>query len=356
MDGSFWKGRRVAVTGHTGFKGAWLSYWLTKKGAAVCGIALAPVASPNLYDAADLGDMLESHFQDIRDADGVRARLGSFSPEIVFHLAGQALVLASYQRPVETYAVNALGTAHVLEAVRACESVSAVVCVTTDKCYENREWIWPYRESDRLGGRDPYSSSKACAELIVSAYAASFLSGSGVGVASARGGNVIGGGDWADGRIIPDLVRAFADGRPAIVRNPDAVRPWQSVLDALDGYVALAEHLARDSESFSEPWNFAPDPGAELRVRDVADLAAHAWGAGAHWEHRSETGAPHESLTLRLDNSKAHARLGWRPLLPVEETINRAARWYRRHHQGGEVRSLMDSEIEDFEERSAVPA
>lgn len=352
----FWQDKRVLVTGHTGFKGAWLSYWLSRSGARVTGLALAPEGEPNLYRAAHLDDIVESHIEDVRNADAVRRIVQASRPDVIIHMAAQPLVRTSYDRPVYTYEVNALGTAHVLEAARVAPSVRAIVCVTTDKCYENREWIWPYRETDSLGGHDPYSSSKACAEIIASAYARSFFNSVESGVATARGGNVIGGGDWSVDRIIPDLVRAFSSGKPGIVRNPHSVRPWQSVLDALNGYLILAMRLHDEPRSYSEAWNFGPDASAEWRVGAVAERVTRAWNGGAHWEHRAPENAPHEAQLLKLDSTKARSRLRWRDLLSTAETIDRLARWYARYYEGADARDLMDEDLNEFSARMEFAA
>jgi len=350
MNRHFWAGKRVLVTGNTGFKGSWLTYWLACLGARVSGLALAPESQPSLYHAAKLDADVETFVADVRDEHLVASVVKSTRPEIVFHLAAQPLVRASYEQPTYTYAVNAMGTANVLEALRSSESARAVVCVTTDKCYENREWAWPYRETDGLGGRDPYSSSKACAEIITAAYRRSFfVNEPNVGVATARGGNVIGGGDWSPDRIIPDLVRAFAAGKPAIVRSPNAVRPWQFVLDALHGYLILAEKLHAEPIRFSEAWNFGPDASGECCVSTIADQLKAAWGQGADWQQSTSSGAPHEAHLLALDSSKARRELGWRDLLPIDATVTRLARWYASYNNGIDAKKLMSDDIAHFE-------
>jgi CDP-glucose 4,6-dehydratase len=324
-------------------------------GADVRGFALAADTSPSLYEAAELGALLETAIADVRDASAVAQTMERTGCEIVFHLAAQSLVRASYADPLYTFGVNAMGTANVLDAARRTGSVRTVLCVTTDKCYENREWVWPYRENDRLGGRDPYSGSKACAELVASSYRCSFFSGDGApSIATARGGNVIGGGDWSTDRIVPDLVRAFAQRTPGIVRNPDAVRPWQFVLDALHGYMLLMQRMYERPGDYCEAWNFGPDPSAERRVADIADGMTQAWGTGASWKHEPPEKAPHEASMLKLDSSKARARLNWRDRVPTGEAIARTGQWYVRFYGGSKARDLMDADLDDFAGREGT--
>ncbi len=348
-DRGVWRGRRVLLTGHTGFKGSWLALWLEAMGARVHGLALAPATTPALFDVAQVARGLASHaLVDLRHEAAVRQAVLAADPEVILHLAAQPLVRASYRVPVETFATNVLGTAHVLEAARACASLRAVVVITTDKVYENLERTRGYAEDDRLGGHDPYSASKAAAELVVSSYRQSFLAERGVGLATARAGNVIGGGDWAEDRLVPDLVRAFARGEPVRIRRPDAVRPWQHVVEPLAGYLALAEHLAADPASWAEAWNFGP-PDADARpVRWIVERVAAAWGEGARWE--LEPGDhPHETTFLALDASKAVSRLGWRPRLDLATALDWTTRWYRAHHRGEDVRALALAQIADYE-------
>ena len=354
MNRSWWHGRRVLITGHTGFKGAWLAAWLQRLGARVAGFALAAERA-SVYELARLGEAMESAAGDVRDLGSVERAVAAAEPEVVFHLAAQALVRASYAQPVETYATNVLGTVHVLEAARKARGLRAVVVVTSDKCYENREWVWPYRETDRLGGSDPYANSKACAELVVASYRQAFLGPAGVGVATARAGNVIGGGDVAADRLVPDVVAACRGGRRVRVRNPEAVRPWQHVLDPLHGYLLLAERLCENAASYSEAWNFAPSDERTLTVAEVAQRVIDAWGTGAI--ERDEGSHAHEAQQLRVDASKARARLGWRPLLDVEEAIRWTAEWYRAAAGGADARRLVDADIDRFEARmnAAVP-
>lgn len=327
---SVWHGRRVLVTGHSGFKGTWLTLWLAQLGAEVVGVSLSPVSSPSMLEA--VGDMSRRAYHvDITDGTKLAAVFEQEQPDVVFHLAAQALVGASYMDPIRTYEVNAMGTANVLEAVRCTPSVRVVVVVTSDKCYDNREWHHPYRETDQLGGFDPYSASKACAELIVDSYRrAYFAAGQTVGVATVRAGNVIGGGDWAPNRLVPDVVRAIYGGKPIRLRFPDAVRPWQHVLEPLAGYLSLAEQLWRDPPGFSEAWNFGPDPADQWRVRDVVTQLLNLWGVGT--AEVSPDAPWHDSGRLALDSTKSRLRLGWRPVWNAEEAFERTVEWYRRYY------------------------
>jgi len=351
-DASVWRGRRVLVTGHTGFKGGWLSLWLQHLGAELSGCALPPETTPNLYEVARVADGMASVLGDVRDAGFVREVVAAHRPEVVFHLAAQARVLDGFRAPAETYMTNVMGTVNVLEAVRAVDSVRSVVVVTSDKCYENREWPWGYRERDALGGFDPYSSSKACAEVATAAWRSSFFAEAASGgletaVASARAGNVVGGGDWSPDRLLPDLVRAAESGEAPGLRHPDAVRPWQHVLDPLNGYLVLAERLLANGRDFAEAWNFGPAEDGTLSVRDVAAKVIAAWEGTRPWVPTGGA-TPHEARTLRLDSSKARSRLGWRPRWPVEEGIDRAVAWYRAHLRGAEMRKHTLEQIEAF--------
>lgn len=344
----FWRGKRVFVTGSTGFKGAWLCYWLHFLGAEVRGFALAPEGRPNLYEALRLDEFVGNRIGDVRNSEAVAIALRDSRADVVFHLAAQPLVRASYDDPLYTYSVNIMGTANVLEAARRSEAAPAIVCVTTDKCYENHEWLWPYRESDHLGGRDPYSSSKACAEIVASAYARSFFSNdSSAGIATARSGNVIGGGDWSADRIVPDMIRAFSSGAPAEIRNPDAVRPWQFVLDALNGYIVLAEHLYQRPREYSEAWNFGPV--TEYRVRAIADGLRDAWGNGARWVEVSRRDFRKEAGLLKLDSSKARSRLHWTDRVTTAEAIEDLASWYAGYYKGVDARELAQHAIDRFQ-------
>jgi CDP-glucose 4,6-dehydratase len=347
-DRNFWQGRRVLLTGHTGFKGSWLSVWLTDMGAKVVGLALAPPTEPSLFGLADIGSRMESRIGDIRDADLVRRVVTESRSEIIVHMAAQALVRPSYEDPIGTYSTNVMGTAHVLDAVRSAPSVKAVVSVTSDKCYENREWVWGYREGEPLGGHDPYSNSKACAELVSSAYRKSFLTANGVALASARAGNVIGGGDWATDRLIPDMVRALSAGEPVRIRNPGAVRPWQHVLEPLAGYLALAERLTEDGESCAEAWNFGPPDDSAVPVQWVVEKLVDRWGGGADWtvdggEH------PHEANYLKLDCSKARQILGFKPRLTLTRTLDWVVDWHRAVGNGESALETTCRQIRAFE-------
>jgi CDP-glucose 4,6-dehydratase len=348
LNPAFWAGRRVLVTGHTGFKGAWLSLWLAELGAQVTGYALAPPTEPSLFELAKVADRLTSVIADVRDARRLEATLQRARPEVVFHLAAQSLVREGYANPVETYDVNVMGTVRLLEAVRYDGGVRALVNVTSDKCYDNRGWVWGYREVDPLGGADPYSSSKGCAELVTAAYRRSYLTGRDgtVALASARAGNVIGGGDWARDRLLPDACTAFAAGRPVRIRRPDAVRPWQHVLEPLRGYLMLAERLWDDPEA-AGPWNFGPDDRDVRPVRWVVERAAALWGDGAGWE--ADTDAhPHEAAHLALDCAQAHARLGWRPRWGLEEGLAASVAWYKARHEGKGAAALTLGQIRAY--------
>lgn len=333
-DFSIFMGKRVLLTGHTGFKGAWLATWLMDLGAEVVGLALSPEGSPNLFEALGLADRLEaSATVDIRDKDAVVAELRRRKPDIVFHLAAQALVRRSYADPIETFATNVLGTANVLEACRAQESVEAVVCVTTDKVYENHEWVWPYRENDRLGGKDPYSASKACAEIVASVYQGALnRPDRPVRIATARGGNVVGGGDWSADRIVPDIVRAITGGVPIVLRNPGAVRPWQHVLELCEGYLELGARLLAGEKAAEDAWNFGPLSSGQTRVDGVVSRFLQTWGVPDH-PVQIQPSPLHEARLLRLDISKATSELNWQPRLSIEETIGLTADWYRAYYE-----------------------
>lgn len=357
MTTSFWRGKRVLVTGHTGFKGSWLSLWLQRLGAEVTGFALQPPTDPSLFASARIADGMKSITGDVRDREAVAAAVADARPEILFHLAAQSLVRRSYADPVETYATNVMGTVHVLEAARRSASVRALVNVTSDKCYANREWLWGYREQEPLGGADPYSSSKACAELASAAYRESFFTADGsrgfpLALASARAGNGIGGGDWAEDRLVPDVFRAFLGRRLALIRNPAAVRPWQHVLDMLNGYLILAERLWTSGADYAEAWNFGPYDEDVRPVRWIVERLGELWGEGAAWEV-DRTSQPPEAKLLRLDSSKARARLGWRPRLRLDRALEWTAEWYGQHGRGADVRAVTEEQIARFEEGGA---
>ncbi|OCQ93823.1 CDP-glucose 4,6-dehydratase [Limnothrix sp. PR1529] len=345
---AIWQEQSVLVTGHTGFKGAWLCLWLHQLGARVSGLALDPPTNPSLYQSAGVEGLLEVDLRaDIRDLGATEAAICQIRPTVIFHLAAQPLVNYGYEYPVETYAVNVMGTVHVLEAARKAGSVRAVVVVTTDKCYENHEWVYPYRETDPLGGFDPYSNSKACAELVVSAYRSSFLQFEGIAVATARAGNVIGGGDWAMGRLIPDCVRAFQSGKALRLRYPQAVRPWQHILEPLSGYLLLAERLLGDEAAeFCEAWNFGPSVADSRAVGEVARLAAEAWGGTV--EIMDVAPVHHEAGLLQLDSSKTRSRLSWQPRWSVEQAIRCLIEWYQAAEQQVAMQNLSLEMIDRY--------
>ena len=347
MNPRFWRDTPVFVTGHTGFKGAWLSSWLLHMGARVTGYSLASPTVPNLFEQLALGSRMASIHGDVRDLGSLKREMSKSFPEVVIHMAAQSLVRRSYLEPLETYSTNVMGTLNVLEAIREIDSIKAVVIVTTDKCYENRERHSGYDETEPLGGFDPYSSSKACAEIVTASYRQAFFSDSKARVGSARAGNVIGGGDWAADRLIPDLVRGWTVGKKPMVRNPDAVRPWQHVLEPLHGYLQLAERLSDSGAAFAEAWNFGPDEADHESVRSVADRAAQLWGGDASWISEQIDG-PHEAGLLKLDSAKARARLGWRPVWGLQNGLAATIEWYKAQSKGQDVRALTDRQIEEF--------
>ena len=348
MNHEFWRGKRVFLTGHTGFKGGWLALWLQGLGAEVHGYALEPPTEPNLFTVARVGDgMLSSVIADIRDGTMLATSLQAARPEIVLHLAAQALVRYSYVQPAETYAVNVMGTVNLLEAVRSTPGVRAVVNVTSDKCYENREWVWGYREQEPMGGYDPYSSSKGCAELVTTAYRRSFFNQAGIALASARAGNVIGGGDWAVDRLIPDFLRAADAGETLKLRSPQAIRPWQHVLEPLSGYLMLAERLYLEGEMAAEPWNFGPADEDARPVRWIVERLA-AQRSDVSWECVSAS-QPHEAHYLKLDSSKARTQLGWRPRWQLETALTKTIEWHEGWRRGKDMRALTLTQIADYQ-------
>jgi len=352
IDSNFWKGKRVFMTGHTGFKGSWLSLWLEDMGAVVHGYSLPAPTEPSLFVAANVEAGLQSESGDIRDFEHLLSAMVGFKPEIVFHMAAQPLVRLSYDSPVETYATNVMGTVHVLEAIKRVGGVKAVVNITSDKCYENREWVWGYREDEAMGGYDPYSNSKGCAELVASAYRKSFFNSNdydrhGVALASVRAGNVIGGGDWAKDRLIPDILRSFQDDKPVIIRNPHAIRPWQHVLEPLSGYLTVAQRLYENGCMYAEGWNFGPNDNDAKPVQFIVEHMVQLWSGNASWlldgaDH------PHEAHYLKLDCSKAKARLDWSPRWDLPQTLNRIVRWHKAWLNGEDMRAYSLQEIRDY--------
>lgn len=349
MNSAFWQGKRVLITGHTGFKGSWLSLWLQSMGAEVTGYALEPSTEPNLFKVARVGEAMTSVIADIRDLPSLQQAVRGARPEIVIHMAAQALVRHSYQNPVETYAINVMGTAHVLEAVRHTPGVKAVVVVTSDKCYENKEWVWGYREDEPMGGYDPYSSSKGCAELVTAAYRNSYFNAAehdkhGLALASSRAGNVIGGGDWAEDRLIPDILRAIEVGKPVSIRCPEAIRPWQHVLEPLSGYLALAEKLYTNGATYAGGWNFGPADEDAKPVRWIAERLTQLWGKNATWQIGADL-HPHEAHCLKLDCSKATARLNWRPRWNLAHTLSSIVMWHQAFLNGADMRAFTLDQI-----------
>lgn len=356
IDNAFWRGRRVFLTGHTGFKGSWMSLWLRQMGAQVTGYALAPCTTPSFFELARIGELVESHIGDVRDGEALAQALAAARPEIVIHMAAQPLVRDSYRIPAETYATNVMGTVHLLEAVRQCSCVRAVVNVTTDKCYENREWGWGYRENEALGGFDPYSSSKACSELVTAAYRQSFFNASnrgdnGVAVASARAGNVIGGGDWASDRLVPDCMRAVMAGEPILIRNPKSIRPWQHVLEPISGYLTLAKKLYQDGPACAEGWNFGPWEEDARPVEWIVQHICSQWGKEASYQI-DQGPHPHEANYLKLDSSKARSRLGWRPRLNLGQALEWSIQWYRAFAGGADVRQVSEQQIHTYQRQA----
>lgn len=347
VDRAFWAGKKVLVTGHTGFKGSWLCEVLLEAGAEVVGLSLAPETSPNLFSLLSLERRMESHLADIRDADAVRGVVESSRPQILLHLAAQALVRPGYADPIGTFATNVIGTAHVLDAAREQAQLRAAVIVTTDKVYHNNEWSFPYRETDPLGGHDPYSASKACAELVAACYAKSYLSAQDLRLATARAGNVIGGGDWSADRLIPDAVRAWSAGETLSVRRPGATRPWQHVLEPVAAYLALAHRLF-EGRSPHASYNFGPEPGAAATVRDVIGVASAAFGTGETSFGTADEG-PHEAGFLALETAQARDALEIRPRWSLQEAVTRTMDWYRQHRDGVDARALCAADIAAFD-------
>lgn len=348
LNTKFWQGRRVFLTGHTGFKGSWLSLWLQSLGADVAGYALKPPSQPSLFERARVEKGMTSTIADIRDREALAGAVAEHQPEIVFHMAAQALVRTAYEDPVRTFATNVMGTVHLLDAIGRISGVRAVVNITSDKCYENREWLWGYRENEALGGHDPYSASKACAEIVGNAWRNSFFplehhAEHRLAIASARAGNVIGGGDWAHDRLIPDIVAAFSNRHPVLIRNPDAIRPWQHVLEPLSGYLLLAEKLFNDGPAFAEPWNFGPQDDARP-VGQIVEMMAARWGNGAQWE-LDRAQQPHEAGTLRLDSTKARQRLGWQAHWNLDRALDAVIDWHQADASGTDMNAYTLQQI-----------
>ena len=350
IDKNFWKGKKVFLTGHTGFKGSWLSLWLQDMGVLVKGYSLDVNTKPALFTQANVAEGMESEIGDIRNLEQLTESMVSFSPDILIHMAAQPLVRLSYQEPVDTYTTNVIGTVNVLEAARKCSNLKAIVSVTTDKCYENKEWEWGYRENEPMGGHDPYSSSKGCAELVTTAYRRSFFSsGDTASLASARAGNVIGGGDWAEDRLIPDILRAFEKSEPVVIRNPLSTRPWQHVLEPLSGYLVLAQELFLNGDNFAEGWNFGPKDEDCKPVSWILDTMVTYWGNNASW-NLDKNNNPHEAGFLKLDCSKASNRLKWNPKWNLELTLKSIVDWHKLYTNGGDIKKQCLKEINIYSE------
>jgi len=344
----FWKGKRVLVTGHTGFKGGWLCLWLHTLGAELCGLSLEPPTTPNLFQVVELQRLMRSVIGDIRDPRNVSNVFSEFRPEVVFHLAAQPLVLSSYRDPVQTYETNVMGTVNLLEAVRTSTSTQVVINVTSDKCYQNRDDGQAYTEDDPMGGNDPYSSSKGCSELITAAYRQSFINKMGIGLATARAGNVIGGGDWAEDRLVPDTLKAFEAKRPVLLRHPNAVRPWQHVLDPICGYIILGEALWHDRLRFSRGWNFGPSQTSQRNVSWVVEHLSRAWGGDTSWVTHAATDTPYEANSLKLNPARTYQELGWRVKWDLEEALDKTVDWHRTWKNGGNCREKVFEQIHQY--------
>ncbi len=350
----FWRNKTVLVTGHTGFKGSWLSLWLQGMGAKVVGYALPPPTQPSFFEGGKIAGNMISLTGDVRDFESLYQAIKTHRPDVVIHMAAQAIVRHSYENPLETYDINVMGTVNLLEAVRRTDGIRVVIIVTSDKCYENREWVWGYREVDTMGGHDPYSNSKGCAELVTAAYRKSFFHASGrsgedVSIASVRAGNVIGGGDWADFRIVPDIFRSIFSGDPLLVRNPNAVRPWQFVLEPLSGYLRLAEKMWTGDETYTGAWNFGP-PDTDCRsVAWIVKAVSRYWGDRFKW-HIDQGPHPHEAHFLQLDCSKARRMLGWSSKLDLTTTLQWINEWYAGYHQGMDIRNIAENQVTSYED------
>ena len=353
MNPDFWRGKRVLLTGHTGFKGSWLAIWLQSMGADLSGYASGVPTTPSLYEEGYVHEGMVNIFGDVRDFEKLLSVFNSFKPEIVFHLAAQSLVLKGYENPIDTYSTNVMGTVNILECSRRCPAVKAIINVTTDKCYENREWPWGYRECDALGGFDPYSNSKGCSELVTSSYRSSYFNpenylAHGVALATVRAGNVIGGGDWAENRLIPDILSSFQRKQAVIIRSPESIRPWQHVLEPLRGYLMLAERLYQDGATFSEAWNFGPRDEDVQTVAWIVNEMSNLWGEDARWIF-SELPHPHEAHFLKLDISKAKSKLNWYPRLRLSDSLRLVVDWSQQRSAGISVRQITESQIAQYQ-------
>lgn len=349
MNSAFWRNKTVFITGHTGFKGSWLSLWLQQLGAHVVGFSLEPPSNPNLFSIVNIAHYIRHIHGDVRNLTHLQQALKQHQPDIIFHMAAQSLVQHSYDYPVDTYAVNIMGTVNLLEAARQCDSIKSIINITSDKCYENKEWVWGYRENEPLGGYDPYSSSKACAEIVTHAYRQSFFKS--LSIASARAGNVIGGGDWAKNRLIPDMIQAFIENKSVLIRNPNAIRPWQHVLEPLSGYLLLAEKLYEHPEDFSQAWNFGPESQDIQSVRFIADSITQRWGSNVHWifDDNAKNNFSHEAHTLKLDISKAKAYLNWTPRLSLETGLDYTIQWYKAWQNQEDMQKFTLAQIEQYQ-------
>jgi len=352
VDPSFWKGKQVFLTGHTGFKGGWLSLWLASMGSKVTGYALAPNSAPSFFEVVGVANLLkQNHIADIRDLASLKLAMEQANPDVVMHMAAQPLVRYSYENPLETFSTNVMGTVNVLEVARNIPSIKAIVVVTTDKCYENQEWVWGYRENEPLGGADPYSSSKACAELVTNAYRQSFFSGnvatSSAAVASARAGNVIGGGDWSVDRLVPDALVAFEASKPLVLRNPLATRPWQHVLEPLSGYLVLAQALIANGKAYASAWNFGPGDEGNKTVEQVIDSLSQEWGGNSGWQ-QDPNAQPHEAHLLKLDCSKAHQQLGWTSKWKLNQSIEKIVQWHKAFKTNQDMKEASLKQINQY--------
>lgn len=344
----FWYGKKVFVTGHTGFKGGWISLWLQSMGAKVKGYSLEAPTQPSLFNVANVENNIESEIGDIRDTDKLNASVSNFDPDIIIHMAAQPLVRLSYKEPKETYSTNVMGSLNVFEAARIAKNLRVIINITTDKCYENREWEWGYRENEAMGGADPYSSSKGCAELLASAYRRSFFNAAdGPVLASVRAGNVIGGGDWAEDRLIPDILRAFENGSPVIIRNPNSIRPWQHVLEPLSGYLVLAQYAWENGQKFADGWNFGPRDTDAQPVGNILNKMVALWGENASWQ-LDGLEQPHEAKYLKLDISKAQMHLKWKPRWNIDIALDKIVKWHKSWLNGIDMHEYCLKEIKEF--------